>query len=102
VASQRFMTALQDQQEVMADLADMIMQVMRWSRRCCGRASAAACREVATAVWVPSTHDTQIRRRFIHLLRTQKILHPVGIVSPGMEDRLFRLEGRLVAADLSA
>jgi alkylation response protein AidB-like acyl-CoA dehydrogenase len=27
VASQRFMTALQDQQEVMADLADMIMQV---------------------------------------------------------------------------
>jgi butyryl-CoA dehydrogenase len=27
VASQRFMTALQDQQEVMADLADIIMQV---------------------------------------------------------------------------
>ena len=27
VASQRFMTALQDQQEVMADLADMIAQV---------------------------------------------------------------------------
>ena len=27
VASQRFMTALQEQQEVMADLADMIMQV---------------------------------------------------------------------------
>jgi butyryl-CoA dehydrogenase len=27
VASQRFMTALQDQQEVMADLADILMQV---------------------------------------------------------------------------
>jgi len=27
VASQRFMTALQDEQEVMADLSDMIMQV---------------------------------------------------------------------------
>ena len=39
VASQRFMTALQDQQEVMADLADMIGRSMRWSRRCCGRGS---------------------------------------------------------------
>ena len=29
VASQRFMTALQDEQEVMADLADMISQVYR-------------------------------------------------------------------------
>ncbi len=34
------MTALQDQQEVMADLADIITQVFtRSSRRCCARGS---------------------------------------------------------------
>ena len=48
VASQRFMTALQDQQEVMADLADMIMQVFALdsalvrARKLQGRAAAAA------------------------------------------------------------
>ena len=47
VASQRFMTALQDQQEVMADLADMIMQVyvldsaLVRTRKLQGRAAAA-------------------------------------------------------------
>ncbi len=47
VASQRFMTALQEQQEVMADLADMIMQVYALdsalvrARKLEGRASAA-------------------------------------------------------------
>jgi alkylation response protein AidB-like acyl-CoA dehydrogenase len=46
VASQRFMTALQEQQEVMADLADMIMQVYALdsalvrARKLEGRASA--------------------------------------------------------------
>src|ERR1035438_5118008 len=47
VASQRFMTVLQDQQEVMADLADMIMQVFALdsalvrARKLQGRAAAA-------------------------------------------------------------
>ena len=48
VASQRFMTALQDQQEVMADLADMIAQVyalesaLLRARKLVGRSSAEA------------------------------------------------------------
>jgi butyryl-CoA dehydrogenase len=48
VASQRFMTALQDQQEVMADLADMIAQVyalesaLLRARKLAGRSSAEA------------------------------------------------------------
>ena len=41
-ASQKYMTALADQQEVMADLADIIIQVYRLNRHCfvpasCGR-----------------------------------------------------------------
>jgi hypothetical protein len=39
VASQRFMTALQDQQEVMADLADIIVQVFALESAYCEPAS---------------------------------------------------------------
>jgi alkylation response protein AidB-like acyl-CoA dehydrogenase len=61
VASQRFMTALQDQQEVMADLADIIMQVyalesaLLRARKLAGRmvpagSAAAAAAEVAASM----------------------------------------------------
>jgi butyryl-CoA dehydrogenase len=50
VASQRFMTALQDQQEVMADLAEMIMQVFALeSALLRARKLTAACHSAAEA-----------------------------------------------------
>ena len=52
VASQRFMTALQDQQEVMADLADMIMQVYAFESALAARAQAGRIRQGgARAEW---------------------------------------------------
>jgi alkylation response protein AidB-like acyl-CoA dehydrogenase len=49
VASQRYMTALQDQQEIMADLADIIMQVFALeSGLLRARKLAAACRNTAS------------------------------------------------------
>jgi alkylation response protein AidB-like acyl-CoA dehydrogenase len=98
VASQRFMTALQDQQEVMADLADIIMQVyalesaLLRARKLAGAGKASG--EVAAAMTGLLADETmalaeQASRRVLaacaegDLLRTQlAILRRLGRYTP--------------------
>jgi butyryl-CoA dehydrogenase len=110
VASQRFMAALEDQQEVMADLADMIAQVYAFesallrARKLTAAAKASA--EVAAAMTGLLAEETmslaeQAARRVLaacaegDLLRTQlAILRRLGRYTPADSVSLSRIVAR--------